>query len=290
MIYVKRKHKLAVLGVSLIIAATIFTLVMIRGDYRPTPPFWIPLDPRINNMMAFAFIVAILPVSICEYFNNQWLKGVDKYVPRLLMDITESIRSGLALMNALEVATTRDYGPINEPLEAAVVHMKMTADLEASLKMLGEQLQRPNAKRMVTILLETNATGGRMLDVLETSIDMFTFLDEYREERDSQVNPYIVLVYVGSLIFLIISWTVVMQFIGPIIEASRDPNVAQAGLLRGVLSTEYYKAILFWASTIQGLFGGLVAGKIIYDRVSGGLIHSVILLVLTLSFFNLILM
>jgi flagellar protein FlaJ len=290
MIWVKRKYKYAVLGVSLIIAASIIALVIMGGEYQPEAPYWIPLNPRINNTIVIAFMVAILPVSILEYINNQWLKAVDKYVPRLLMDITESIRSGLALMNALEVAATRDYGPINEPLEAAVVHMKMTADLESSLKMLGERLQRPNAKRMVTILLETNETGGRMLDVLETSIDMFTFLDEYREERDSQVNPYIVLVYVGSLIFLIISWTVVMQFIGPIIEASQDPNVSQAGLLRGVLSTEYYKAILFWASTIQGLFGGLVAGKIIYDRVTGGLIHSVILLILTLSFFNFILM
>lgn len=290
MIYIKKRYELAVLGVSLLVAASIIGLVIMGGEYRPESPYWIPLDQKINNVITLAILVALLPVSIVEYYNNRWLKSVDKYVPRLLMDITESIRSGLSLFNALEVAATRDYGPITEPLEAAVVHLKMTADFEASLKMLGERLKRPNAKRMVTILLETNETGGRMLDVLETSIDMFTFLDEYREERNSQVDPYIILVYVGSLIFLIISWTVVMQFISPIIEAAKDPNVAQAGLLRGVLTTEYYTSILFWASTLQGVFGGLVAGKIIYDRVSGGLIHSVILLVLTLSFFNFILL
>jgi flagellar protein FlaJ len=290
MIYIKKRNEMAVLGVSLLVAASIIGLVIVRGEYIPESPYWIPLKMKTNNVITLAILVALLPVSICEYYNNRWLKSVDKFVPRLLMDITESIRSGLSLFNALEVAATRDYGPITEPLEAAVVHLKMTADLEASLKMLGERLKRPNAKRMVTILLETNETGGRMLDVLETSIDMFTFLDEYREERNSQVDPYIILVYVGSLIFLIISWTVVMQFIAPIVEASQDPSVAQAGLLRGVLSTEYYKAILFWASVIQGVFGGLVAGKIIYNRVSGGLIHSVILLILTLSFFNFILL
>jgi flagellar protein FlaJ len=290
MIYIKRREKLMVFGVSLLLATSIFILVFLRGGYTPEGPYWIPLNQSINNLMVLAIFIAILPVSIIEYFNNQWLKAVDKYVPRLLMDITESIRSGLSLANALEVAATRDYGPITEPLEEAVVHMKMTADLESSLKMLGERLKRPNAKRMVTILLETNETGGKMLDVLETSIDMFTFIDEYREERNSQIGPYVILVYVGTLIFLIISWTVVMQFIGPIVEASQDPNVQQAGMLRNVLSVEYYKSILFWASTLQGVFGGLVAGKIIYDRISGGLIHAVILIVLTLSFFNLILM
>ena len=88
---------------------------------------------------------------------------------------------------------------------------------------------------MITILLETYETGGRMLDVLETSIDMFTFLDEYRDERDSQIAPYILLVYVGSIIFLIISFTIVEQFIAPILEVSMEEHVASSGILRNLL-------------------------------------------------------
>jgi flagellar protein FlaJ len=289
MIYIKRKYKLAVLGLSSTITLILLALIILQGNYRPEMPYIIPLDLKTNNSIIGAILIAILPVGIIEYINNQWLKAVDKHVPRLLMDITESIRSGLSLFNALEVATTRDYGPITEPLEDAVVHMRMTADLEGSLKSLGEKLKRPNAKRMVTILLETYETGGRMLDVLETSIDMFTFLDEYRDERDSQIGPYILLVYVGSIIFLIISFTIVEQFIGPILEVSMEEHVASSGILRNLLNVNYYRSILFWASAIEGLFGGLVAGKIIYDRTSGGLIHSVVLLLITLGFFNLVL-
>lgn len=287
--YISRKKELIVLGISLLFALALLAITLIRDDYRPLSPYYIPLNQKTNNLIIGSILIAILPISIIEYQNNKWLKSVDKHVPRLLMDITESIRSGLSLFSALEAAATRDYGPITQPLEDAVVNMRMTADLEGSLKCLGKQLRRPNAMRMITILLETYETGGRMLDVLETSIDMFTYIEEYQEEKNSQIGPYILLVYVGSIIFLIISYTIIEQFIGPILKVSMEQHVAQSGILTNVLDEKYYKSILFWASSIEGLFGGLVAGKILYDRTSGGLIHSVILLIMTLGFFNLIL-
>jgi len=93
---------------------------------------------------------------------------------------------------------------------------------------------------MSTILIEAYETGGRIIDVLDVGVDLFTSLDEYREERDAQMRPYLL----------------------------------------------YYKAVLMWAAVMEALFGGLVAGKISEGRISVGLIHSVLLLVITVVFFN----
>ena len=134
-------------------------------------------------------------------------------------------------------------------------------------------------KRLTTILIEANETGGRIDDVLETSIDLFTNLDEYRQERESQIGPYVLLVYVGSIIFLIISWTIINQFLVPIINVSTQEHVAESGLL---------KSAMFWAAVIEGIVGGLVAGKITNGRINGGLIHSVILMGISIIFFNLL--
>jgi flagellar protein FlaJ len=284
--YIKRKYKLAIFGASIILGLAISSLILIYDIYYPRLPYLVPLTQTANNMIAVAFLVVILPISLIEYNNNRWLRQVDKYIPRLLMDITESIRSGLSLFNALEVAATRDYGPISKPLEAAVVNLRLTADFDGSMKMLGERLRRPSAKRFVTIMMETYETGGRIIDILDTSIEMFTHVAEYRNERDTQIGPYILLVYIGAVIFLIISWTIITQFIVPVIEVSAQEHVAQSGILGKVLELEYYRSILFWASLIEGLIGGLVAGKIVHGRIGGGLIHSVILMIVTLAFFN----
>ena len=288
MIYIENRTRNIVFAISVIAGLSILAYIIINGLYIPTIPYLIPLDQEANNLISIAILVTILPVSIIEFYNNRWLNAVDKNLPRLLMDVTESIQSGLSLFNALEESCKQDYGPISPLLEAAVVNFRITSDFTESMRWLGEQLKRPNGRRLVTILVEAYETGGQIDEILDTSIDIFTNLAEYREERDQQIGPYVLLVYIGALTFLIISWTIITQFLLPIIEVSTQEHVAESGILRNVLSVEYYKSILFWASLIEGITGGLVAGKIIYGRANGGLIHSVILILVSLTFFNLL--
>jgi archaeal flagellar protein FlaJ len=288
MIYIENKIKHAVFGFSAVLGISLLIWVFVSGIYTPTLPYLIPLDQGINNYLTVAIIITILPVSLIEYNNNKWLKEVDQHLPRLLMDVTESMQSGLSLYNALENATKNDYGPITKELDSAMVDFRITSDFTASMQQLGANLKRPNAKRLTTILIEANETGGRIDDVLETSIELFTNLDEYRQERDAEIGPYILLVYVGAIIFLIISYTIIYQFLLPIIEVSQKEHVAGSGILKDLLEFSYYKSALYWASVIEGIAGGLVAGKIIYGRTKGGLIHSTILIGISFIFFNLL--
>jgi flagellar protein FlaJ len=285
--YFDRKYKVAILLVSSFVGMLILANIFLSGVYVPTKEFMIPLEMRANNTFLLAILVIIIPPAFIEYNNSVWLREVDNNVPRFLRDLTEGIRSGLSLFDALEIAATKDYGPITPHLEQAMVKFKLTSDLEGSLIWLGEKLIRPSAKRVVTILLEAYETGGRMIEVMETSVDMFTSLAEYKDERDTQVGPYILLVYIGNVIFLGISWTIIGKFLGPLAKTAQDPLIAQAGVVR-MLDINYYKSILFWSAIIEGLMGGLVAGKIRDNRIGGGLIHSVILLLIAFIFFNLI--
>jgi flagellar protein FlaJ len=286
-VYFTRKYKVAVWIISFFIGLLIIANTLISGVYVPTKEYMIPLDPRVNNSFLLAILVIIIPPAFIEYNNSVWLREVDNNIPRFLRDLTEGVRSGLSLFDALEIAATKEYGPITPHLEQAMVKFRLTSDLEGSLIWLGEKLIRPSAKRVTTILLEAYETGGRMINVLETSVEMFTSLAEYKDEKDSQVGPYILLVYVGNIIFLGISWVILGQFLGPLAETATDPLIAQAGVVR-MLDIDYYTSILFWSAVIEGLMGGLVAGKIKDNRIGSGLIHSVILLVISLIFFNLI--
>ena len=288
MIYIENRIKHVIFGVSLAIGLSILGYIVVTGEYTPELPYIIPLNQGVNNLITMAILVTILPTAIIEYNNNKWLKEVDRHLPRLLMDITESMQSGLSLYNALERATEHDYGPITKELDSAMVNFRITSDFTASMQQLGIDLKRPNAKRLTTILIEADETGGKIDDVLETSIDLFTNLDEYRQERDSQIGPYVLLVYIGTLIFLIISWTIIYQFLIPIIEVSSQEHVTESGLLKNLLDISYYKSALYWASVIEGIAGGLVAGKIIHGRINGGLIHSTILIGISIIFFNIL--
>lgn len=162
----------------------------------------------------------------------------------------------------------------------------MGASWEESLMSLAKWLRRPTALRLSTILIEAHQTGGRIIEVLEASVNLFSSLDEYREEQFSNMRPYITTVYMAVVIFLIISHVVLHQFLAPLYQVSAGVNVQETGLLSNILDANYYTSILFWASSIESVFGGLIAGKIGEKTLSAGLLHSVLLLVITLVFFN----
>ena len=126
-----------------------------------------------------------------------------------------------------------------------------------------------------------------MLDVLETSIQMFSSIDEYKEEKKSTVSPYVMMVYVSTLVFLFMGYIMITQFLTPLANQNTAiPGVSQ--LVSKMLPLAYYKSIIFWGAVIEGLIGGFVIGKISDSKVSAGLIHSVTLIFITYLFFNLL--
>jgi len=284
--YFEQKQRIAVYAVSSSIGLILILIPIVFGLFSPQGPYLIPLSQKVNNIMVCGLIIAFSFPAIVEYNNHRWGRQVDRNLPRLLRDVTEAVRSGVTLPRALEEASQRDYGPISKELERAVSKFIMGASWEESLMSLAKWLRRPTALRLSTILIEAHQTGGRIIEVLEASVNLFSSLDEYREEQFSNMRPYITTVYMAVVIFLIISHVVLHQFLAPLYQISAGVNVQETSLLSNILDANYYTSILFWASSIESVFGGLIAGKIGEKTLSAGLLHSVILLVITLVFFN----
>ena len=284
--YFDRRARLLIWASSISVAAVLYILFYLLGILRPTEIYLIPLEQRVNNSIALTLLIAILPPSIVEFNNIRWLRSVDRNIPLLLRDLAEAVRSGETLVRALEEAAKRDYGPVSMYLERAMVRLSLTSDLEASLRWMGEKLVRPSAMRMATILIEASESGGRIVDILEAAVSLFNQIAEYRDEREAQTRPYLLLAYMGSIVFMVISYVILFQFLAPLSTAAETPEMMGAPIIQNVLDISYYKAILFWASVMESIFGGLIAGKISGGRLAAGLIHSSILLAVTIAFFN----
>jgi flagellar protein FlaJ len=284
--YFNKKDKIMVYSISILVFIISLSLLIIQKIYIIVPPYFIPISQRVNNSIGLGLIITFLFPALVEFNNSRWLKKVDANTPRILLDITETVRSGVPLMEALQDASTRDYSPVSEKLSSAMKRFNFTSDFKGALNWLSSILIRPVVKSMNILLLEAYQMGGQAISVLDTSVDLFTKIEEYREQRQSRMRPYVLIVYAGSIIFLIISYVIFTKFIVPIYNISLDPSLMNTGVFFGLEDIHYYKSILFWAATIQAIFSGLVAGKIGSGRLSGGLIHVVFLLVTTIIFFN----
>jgi len=272
--------------VSCLIGLLIMSVPILLGLYIPEKPYLIPLSQKINNVIASGLITALIFPAILELNNHKWNRRVDRNIPRLLRDVAEAVRSGMTLPRALEEASQREYGPLSKELERATSMFILGESWQDSLMALAQRLKRPSALRLSSILVEAHQTGGKVVEVMDTSVDLFSSLDEYKEEQYSNMRPYVATIYMAAIIFLIIAKVLLHQFLTPLYEILVRTGTRHSQLLVGVLDINYYTSILFWACIIESIFGGLVAGKVGERTLSAGLIHSVILSIIAFLFFN----
>jgi flagellar protein FlaJ len=289
-VYFEQKYRIAVWGVSGGIGLVVMLTPILLGLYVPEQPYIIPMSQKVNNILVLGFIIALGFPAVVEFNNYRWSRQVDKNVPRLLRDITEAVRSGITLPKALEEASQRNYGPVSKELEHAISMFSFGASFEDSLMSFARRLKRPGAMRFSTTLIEAHQTGGRLIEVLSASVDLSSRLEEYKEEQYTNMRPYVMTMYMTTIIFLTMAYVMLHQFLGPLSATASNTSMQNSGLLAGVLDINYYTSLLFWASILESVFAGLILGKVVDRGLSAGLRHSVILVVVTIAFFNITLM
>ena len=57
--YFERKYRLAMWGFSLFVSIILFSALFMQGIYVPTPPYWIPIDQRVNSGIVFGIILVL---------------------------------------------------------------------------------------------------------------------------------------------------------------------------------------------------------------------------------------
>ena len=248
-----------------------------------------------DTLIGIGIIIALAPIVYIAFENHRYLKSVEVSIPRFLRDILESTDSGLILPAALIEAAKSDYGPLSHEVGIAMTKFSLGYDFRSSIMEAAARLRHPFAPQVGMILAEAYSAGGKMHDVLTSSVKLFNALEQYSDEKQSELRPYTQLVYISVAIFLVIALVVISQFIGPLQRLPVVPSGVSSGV--GISSggfsgltkipPAYFESIFFVTALFEAIFGGIVAGKIVDGSAQAGMRHSLILLVLTVIVFNL---
>lgn len=280
MFRVSKRDKTIVLIVSTILfTVQIFTLIMNEIYFRA------PLIFTPDQLLFLTMIVTIFPPAAVNYFDLRWRRSVDRNIPEFLRELSEAGRTGITLTRALELASKRRYGPLSSELERIVNKISWGESLEDSLKDFAERVGTRLAKRTSILLSEINRAGGDIRDVLDMVSKHIRELQVIEEERMSQLRIYVVIVYVAFFIFLFIDYVILETFLSKI-ELLRAGLKETGGVFAMAgIDLKSIKTLMFHMSVIQGLFGGLVAGKMGEGSLGAGLKHSAILMSISLIIF-----
>jgi len=262
----------AAIGIAVALAAIIGVFVM-----RLTLPLtW-------DQLIVVGIMIALFPPAIVEYLDLRWMRGIDNNIPRLLREIAESGRTGLTLIRAIEVSADRDYGPLTPELKRLLAKISWGATLEDALKAFAERARTKLAQRVSTLIIEVARSGGDTQEIMEQVNKHINELQTIDRERYAQMRPYAVVVYVAFGVFLFADIILIRTFFEPMAAIHAQAAASGgSGIFGGAgLDIKSLNTTLFHATVVEGILGGLIAGKMSEAHLGAGLKHSLMLLLIT---------
>lgn len=239
-------------------------------------------------LLGICFFIAGLPFFLDLLIEGKTKKEKEAMFLEFSRDLVESVKAGTPISRSILNVRTKNYGTLTPYIEKLANQISLGIPLQNAFETFARDVNSRTITRSVTIISESEKAGGQISDILESVVKSVTQIEKLRKERASSIYSLVVQGYIIFLIFIAIM--LVMQFkILPIATTLGQSNMNAGNLGIGNfnvigegMSPEEMSRPFFWLLLIQGLFAGLVIGKLSEGSIRAGIKHSFVLLVIAL--------
>ncbi len=265
-----------------IIVASIFVLLAILTMIGVINIFFTTVD---------FFVLALLSVTgifgMYEYLRVRKVYKIDTIFPDFVRDLAESRRAGMTFTKAILFASKGNYGILTPEIQKISQQVSWGSSVTDALISFSERVQTRSIKRTISLIIEASKSGGNVADVLDVAAKDAREIKMLEAERKSNMASYVVVIYVAAFVFLAIIAILCTSFI-PSMTGSGTAGL-QGAMGGGSVSQEEILPIFYYASIIQGLGSGLVAGVFEDGNFSSSVKHVFVLVFVSWFAFKLLL-
>jgi flagellar protein FlaJ len=253
--------------------------------------FYLGVDPM--NIGILAFLVTIMPPSFFSLYETRGIRRIEEEFPAMVRDISLSVRSGMTLKGAMSIAAGGQYGALTPAIKQIDNMISWGVSFEDALLHFAEKYPTPLIRRTIFTLIEASRMGGQLGEILEGVATDVEETKTLERRRSSETKPYLIIGYISYFVFLAVILIMSYVFLPMMKEASEvaGGGALPSGLGRFAVSEEdlaLYNRLFFHALVMQGLFAGIVAGKMGEGKAVAGLKHSAFFIVVAFITYTLL--
>jgi archaeal flagellar protein FlaJ len=263
--------------IGLVVAAVIVILSFI----------FFPKTDLFYFLLGISFFIAGLPFVIALVLEGRIKREKEEMFLEFSRDLVESVKAGTPISTSILNVKEKNYGSLSPYINKLANQISLGIPLQNAFETFARDVNSNTITRSVTIISESEKAGGQISDILDSVVKSVTQIEKLRKERASSIYSLVVQGYIIFFIFIVIM--LVMQFkILPIANTLGSGVSGASGLgITGLgggqkVSADELARPFIWLLIIQGLFAGLVIGKLSEGNLRAGIKHSFVLLVLAL--------
>ena len=257
------------------------------------------LEALRNIINILALSVFIVPISILKYAKHRELKEIEERFPDFMRELVEGLRGGMTLPLALKYAARSDYGALNKYINKIVSQISWGLPFEKVFEDFAKSVKSKVVARAVSVIIESHRSGGELSKAIESITQATAEVEKIKKERKAVIAGQMTQGYLIFFIFIGILIGI-QEFLLPALSSqgfnptlaggtslfSSSPNlnnlnqqpVASQASSQGMnVNRDEYITLFGRLAIIQGVFAGLVIGKLTEGTISAGAKHSIIM-------------
>lgn len=285
-----------IIGIVLALIILLVDLIFFR-----TTPWFIPL-------IIIVVTVGWLPFWVSFLIKLAHQREIESKFPEFVRNLVGSVRSGMPAPKAILHVSTIDYGALSPYVTKLANQIEWAIPVHKALTTFANETKNTVVKRAIASVIEAETSGGNIEDVLEAITSSVVEIKKIKEKRRAAANSQVIQSYVLFMVFIVVMIVIqnlLIPYMMNLEKAQTTEGIIRtgfSGMTRTVhidfTSVQAFAAsiwnwlgslhgVLIMLAAIQGLFAGLVIGKLSEGVMMQGIKHSLILITIAVFILSL---
>ncbi len=235
--------------------------------------------------IGIALIIMALPFILTTMIETKSEREKNEMFLQFSRDLVDNVRAGTPISKSIINLRARDYGSLSPHIKKLANQISIGIPVREGFENFSSDAKSKVITRAVRLIREAETAGGNIEDILDSVAKSVAEIEKLKKERRAAVYSIVVQGYMIFLIFIAI--ILVMQFkilpltteLGEATTISEDIGIGGIGVSVDEFSTPFLLLLV-----TQGIFAGLVIGKLAEGSLKNGIKHSFFLSIIAILF------
>ncbi|MEA3558431.1 MAG: type II secretion system F family protein [Candidatus Thermoplasmatota archaeon] len=240
---------------------------------------WIKDEVKIefHSFLMLAVVFGFGPTSFYEVRKRKKIDKIESRLSDFLRDVSESMRAGQTLHEAIKTSAGGEYGALTGEIEKMALQVSWGVSASKAMEMFSERVNTPLVKRAVTLINEASSAGGNVSNVIDAAAKDTRELQIMKSIRYTEMSMYTYVIGISFLVFLVVIAVMFATFMPRMVELSESYSTGDSGSSQAPggfdpTSVDFglMKYLFFSAAAIQAVGDGVIGGLMSSGRLSKG--------------------
>ncbi len=236
-------------------------------------------------LIGLGLAVSMFPFIFALVVENKRQQEISERFLEFSRNLAESVTTGTPISKSIINMSRKNYGALSPYIVKLGNQISLGIPVNQAFQNFAHDVDNPVISRAVSLMSEAERAGGEIDYILESVSKSIAEVEKLRQERKAAISGLVVQGYIIFFIFIAIMLIMEFKILPVATQVSSFGSIQGDNTLGGITdekndlnSTQLARLFLYLLLT-QGLFTGLVIGKLAEGSIKAGVKHSFIMMI-----------